>query len=237
LLEDEDAEYDPAFRSSIANGYMTIGQAKARGDRVYYASRLAQRHGLTSYVAFLVTDNRMPLAEALRRKSAPLAPDAEQNERGLTWAALGLVAAAVCVATVGTTMFLTGGDLDSDLSGRVGGTQVQRPVPVPTVKTASEVHIDPSGEILGIRALDPETVLLAYCQSVRGNNRPSPVRIASTDSGDRLGIFRRGGTLQAILIRKEAGSAYWISSGDNGPIVPVDPTSRASLAAPAGAGG
>jgi len=231
LPDDEFVEYDPGFRPAIAEGFLTVHQAVERGDRMIYASRVAKRHGLATDVALLVADNRMRLADAVQAKTAGrLGPGREYVSTA--WAFGGVAVAAAVIVYIGAIIWMGNGGFIGESTDRTAATLLRRPVRTPSVRAAYEVRTDVAGKLTGIRALDAESVLATYCNSVRPSDPPVPVRVGSNGPDGRLGIFNQDGALYAIPIRKDGESAYWIAGNDKDPIVPV---SVEAAAAPSGA--
>ncbi len=76
-----EAMYDPGFGSAVAAGFLTVEQAVMRGDRVFWALRIAQKHGLSMGVAFMIADNKVRLDEALREKDRAHFARRSRNDR------------------------------------------------------------------------------------------------------------------------------------------------------------
>jgi hypothetical protein len=196
-----------------------------RRSRESRASRAAQRYGLPVHVALLVVDNKMTIADALHRTAVVAARKAELEEGLASWIGWAGAAAAVLCLLIGAAIWSGTVGFDDGSIRRAGVGRVMHEVPVPTIRTSVEVHTNVQGLVTGIRALEPETVLAAYCESFKVGARPAPVRIASTAQGDRLGIFNVAGRLYAIEIHKEPNSLHWIAGNDKDPIVRIDPPS------------
>ena len=62
------ANFDPGFRTAVDRGWLTVQQAVQRGNREAFATRLSRRHGIPMAQALKIADNRVRLAEVLRKK-------------------------------------------------------------------------------------------------------------------------------------------------------------------------
>jgi hypothetical protein len=215
-------EYDVGFIPAVADGHLTVRQAVERGDRVAFASRLAQRHGMSLDFAFQIADNRISLGEALRKHAAAGRSEvrrAEQHARASSrkiW--LGSVGAVLLAAAAVLTW-----------TGRGGGSEVVDPdVPAASRHVQAwkdlELQTDELGRIVSVSAPNPTAVLRGFCRPEPSQQLCEPVEIRARVSGApglRWGVFRANGTehgLRAIEIRREGAVRTWTAGDGSGPI-------------------
>ncbi len=213
-------DYDPGFQGAVAEGYLTVWQAEERGDRVLYASRLAQRHGLPMSLAFLVTDNRITLADAGNRVTSIASEASAPGREGSFFDGRGLV--AIVLTLVAVFAFTVWGEKPAVGPGQPDGAAEEggRPVAPPSVQALFETRTNPAGELTEVRGLDPKTVLRAFCQSAAGTARRQPVR-AVPSKEDWIGYYRENGALWAIRIRRDPGRGDWVFGNAADPVVPT----------------
>jgi predicted Zn finger-like uncharacterized protein len=219
--------YDPAFTEAVESGRLTPKQAMARGRRAAYAALLASRYKMPMVMAFAVTDNRMPLLQAIRRQGGGAAhPPVQLQVRSghlprAVWMLLVLLPVAAAAAA------LSGGRNDSER----GSPGIQSR----TVGTA-EVRSDSRGTIVQISATDPNAVLTAYCIGADPLGRLDVLGVVpgpSDGTRTRLGVFRRPNEPSSpmmIKILEDLGAGHWVA-GDGQSAVPVSPAPP-ELAAP-----
>jgi hypothetical protein len=224
--------YDPGFRNAIENGTLTLQQAVERGDRVAYASRLAQRHGLDMNLAFMLADNQIALAEALQRKTSPelgadTAPDpgvTNVRRRPLA-AALTLALAALC----GWAYWSGSWDRGRDGRPQSASTRTEAssatPYPRAAIETqarsgapaSSSVELveNEKGVLTQVTGPDPKSVLEAFCSHPRNRAKLSPRSFAPSavrSSGDQIGLVEdheHGSALKAVVISRDPRSRRW----------------------------
>ncbi|MCP3979478.1 MAG: hypothetical protein GY716_09140, partial [bacterium] len=212
-------------------GYLSEAQAIERGNRETYATRLAERHGLPLSLAFSVTDNRMGLGEARRRKQRRQEPAPAEPRwsfvallRDVPRWQIGLAIAALCLSSF-------------QLLKSRSGSRALEPLPLPAevlhepvvdVGAAKEAVRRPSpaavvvernseGEIVRVAGPDPRSVLITYCRSAGGNTHLRPVEVTSAVpafAGTRLGMLRdlaRVNELLAVRIRRDRRTRRWVA--------------------------
>ncbi len=211
---------DPAFRPSIDAGRLTERQARERGDRVAYASRLAQQHGMSMHDAFLVADNLVSLPLLLGKKELPppevatVAPQPAGTSRRIL---LAIVAVAAAIVLVVAWSARPRSDGRSAPASAGVPRAVPPPSPSPSTETPSvEIRNDLSGAITQITGPDPDVVLAAFCSAARQVRR-EPVRV------DRSGVFatgffREGSSLLGVAIRKNLVDGTWQAGNGVQPI-------------------
>ncbi len=208
------ARYDRGFISSVQGGFLTPRQAVERGDRVLYASRISQLHGLSMNHAFLVADNRLQLRDALRANAEKRqrSPDAtttgDNGSRAYAGAFAALVGGATLVAVIGlwTTLLL------SDQQVQFGNNDTPaaaRPDPessAPTLTVSTEVRLGPDNDPAEIRGQNPRAVLEAFC-----NLRPGRTLhgLKPAADGRWTGSYQEAGRIESIVIRTAADGALW----------------------------
>ena len=206
--------FDPAFRHAVESGDLTPAQAMQRGMRAQYIDMLAARYRLGRPLAEEVADNRIALMEALRILDPE--PDRPQTPRtvGTTsslawerWALAAVVGIAVMVAILSARARL----IARARPGTPGSRYVW------SVRGA-DVLVDGYGRALKVSAIEPETVLSAYC-AVDEPRRYIAVDEIPWEAGDgaqstRLGLLRRVGhsdELLSIVVREDRESGQWIA--------------------------
>ena len=218
-------EMDPAFHAAVQAGTLTARSAIQRGSRSAFASRLALRHGLSESVALDVADNKTSLISAIRQRGA-LEPI--RVLRPGAWSVrhrMALLVAALALVVVATGAFKSSWQKVEATanSQRTAATEKLR-----RVIESANTRLDDYGRVTEVRGSDPRHVLIAYCNKVNIDGRPTPVEIVQSDppeNGVRLGIFtdpRHGGDRFAIRIERRGGARSWIAGGGGEPI-PVVP--------------
>ncbi len=204
--------YDPAFREAVEAGYLTPGQAYARGKRDAYAERLAARHGLSRSVAFAVADNRTSLIDTLHEQEAKhLAELAAESSSGLR---LKLAAAAVFVVAFAVAGWQPWNPREAraDTRARVMARE-------------SGLITDARGRVVRVIAEDPESVLATFCEGTPEKDiqalgvMPSSAESPTT----RIGVIRDGNHPDqplAIAIRRDRSSGQWYSGDGLRPLIP-----------------
>ena len=220
-----DCPYDLAFKQAVDQGHLTVRQAIERGDRVVFASKLVQRHGLQMSQAFMVADNRLTLHAARMQReqvSKETAPAKQSGHSGLqrhTKIVLGV--GAVLLVALGIQIWRTSGPAEQSRSAALD--TVQRAIA--TMASATKVRIDNEGQVIEVTGPDPRSVLNAYCRAMAPASRLEPLRLEkSSVSGARIGVFRyasQDSSPLAIEIRQDPGGRRWIAGTGDGPISPA----------------
>jgi hypothetical protein len=216
--------YDPGFREAVSEGYLKVEQAVERGDRVLYASTLAQRHGLPMRLAFLVADNRMRLSKAIAQKSA-----AESKSGALAGEAPSRVSSAVAVlalvAVIAGAWVVRGkfrAEDGRDAPATAGARTVAEaagPARPKGPRPWTEIFRDSSDRVTGVTGPNPRAVLGKYCELAPKTSPREFVRLVPSED-DTLGVFRQDGTLLAIAIRKDPVTDSWVAGDGSSPIEP-----------------
>jgi hypothetical protein len=90
------------------------------------------------------------------------------------------------------------------------------------------VRTNLAGEVSSVTALDPDTVLSAYCGAGRGARR-TPLRLVEERPGRRVGLFHEAGELYAIPILMDPRSGEWSAGNGVEPLVATKaPAARAA---------
>jgi hypothetical protein len=196
--------YDPGFRNAVKNGTLTLHQAVQRGDRVVYASRLAQRHDLDMNLAFMLADNQIGLSEALRRRDAAAGrpdtspdPEVPNVRRRPLPAVLTVALALLCgwgywsgswnrdrdaggeAATPGLRSHKATKNVEAssaELHSRTA-TEAQDGTEAPAparVSSPVEIVVDRLGAPTLVTGPDPRSVLEAFCSHPQNSARLSP---------------------------------------------------------------
>jgi hypothetical protein len=215
-------DYDVGFIPAVADGFLTVRQAVERGDRVAFASRLTQRHGMSLDLAFQIADNRISLGEALKRHAGGGRSEVVRTERparpsgrkiGLSLMGAAFLATAAVGVWIGSTM----------------GPDVDEPGSATASRQASawkhvELQTDKMGRVVSVSAPNPTAVLRGFCRPEPSQQRCDPVEIRAAVSGApglRWGVFRttdRKSGLRAIEIRREGAVRSWTAGDGSGPI-------------------
>jgi len=216
--------FDRGFHPAVRAGFLTGEQARVRGDRVAYASRLIHKHGIDDETAFRVADNEQDLASAIARGPRPARAPASPTRRENTPSAntVYVLFALLVLAVAGTAVLVQAGRAArshaplanaarKNASGAASGL-------LNALDESTEIRTDAVGRTVRIEGPTPEVVLAAFCRTEPG--LPQAVRTVIHDS-EALGFFRRNGGAYLLPIRK-APDGRW--SAGNG----VDPV--ASLA-------
>jgi hypothetical protein len=106
----------------------------------------------------------------------------------------------------------------------------------PALPASAELVHDDRGTLVGIRAADPESVLIAYCAAGPAPCRPRELAYGSRpEAGLRLGVVERAGAAlpAAIEIRRRGGVHDWFA-GDGTGIALRSVPARKGAAVPVG---
>jgi hypothetical protein len=239
----QELPYDEGFHAAVVEGHLTVQQASDRGDRRALASRLVQRHGLSTELALRVADNRISLAEArTQRRQVEHVPvssrPATRSHKMLLFGCAAVVVLGVGVQSwrkLSTSTAPPAPVVGRDGSAGGGGASPSSdgPVvaddPVAAATAAAEVQTDHEGRVLRVAGPDPLTVLIAYCASDSMAERLEPVELARAMPplpGTRLGIFRdadQSGALLSIRINKDQKTRRWVAGNGRAPIAMREP--------------
>lgn len=229
-----DERYDHGFTDAIDAGFMTVQQAIERGDRVLYASTLQQRHGFPMDTAFLVTDNRMRLLEALALQSgdAPPAASDRHNTRGV-WNVVQVAVAFVLVGA-GTVAMLRTQERPAALAKEVAAateapraehaTSPDPPQPPAVPQETVAFRTDAHGRVTEVSGPDPKTVLVGLCKHAQFSATLSPIAVAPAvppSAGDRLGFVRDMNDLsvqRCVSIHRDFRTGRWFAGDGREPL-------------------
>jgi hypothetical protein len=235
--------YDPAFRSAVKSGRLTVREAVARGEREAFLSSLVARHGISQAAAGDVADNRTSLKRALAARPPAVKPTVAiaRSRGGFSSLLLASVAfAALGVGALwGTARFersFAAPPREPSRAARAAArTAAQPTVPAaePRVVAATAeprslttVQRDGEGRVVEIRGPSPATVLAAFCEASAGEPLRSPLEITETSprlAHARLGLFRDTAlpeVVQAIWMRRDHRSGRWVA-GDGRNAIPT----------------
>lgn len=212
--------YDRAYRAAVKEGFLTVARARARGDRVVYATRVAHEHDLSLHQAFLLADNRVSLAQAkqgLEASGRASVPAAKEDAPRSYVTAMALVLAAVGAFFVAD--LLVGVREVTEDPGEVavrakprGGAASKG---FAAVQASAEIRVDAQGQLTHIVGSTPRSILDAYCGAAPGATEP--VRVIPSGAG-WTGVFRRGDRYGSIEIQREPGDV-WSAGDGTSPIV------------------
>ncbi len=238
--------YDPEYRPSVEQGFLTPVQAIERGSRQAQIRRLVERHDLSEEQAGAVTDNRVSLLAAVRKREKARATHEKitvgwkdpQPSRPYAIAAVTMVATLLVGGFV-VHLWLT----QVDMARQTRQTTTTRPVvvqqigdestapPEPAVgapPAGTQVTTDPDRLPLEIRGPTPKSVLLAYCATGAEASYLEPVGLAATlpgQAGLRYGIlrdWRNGDEERAIQIQQDHRTRRWFAGNGQRPIAELD---------------
>jgi hypothetical protein len=204
--------YDPAFESAVRDGLLTSREAIQRGQRSMYAGMLAKRYRMTLETAYDVADNRISLLGAIRRnpQSETLPLELSLKKKN-AWPLYGAIAATALVAILAVTF------RPAAVVATVGRGATH------TVGQA-EIKTDGEGRILSVSALDPHSVLDAYCVA-DARRRFEPLGLttpAEAVAGLRLGMMKRllgSKEFLVIEIREDQKAGRWLAGDGVNPLV------------------
>jgi len=215
--------YDEGFDKAISDGCLTPAQAMQRGDRVVFASRVAQKHDLSMHMAFLVADNRLSLSAARRKlrdrdaKETAVHRSASSMSPRRVGAILGIAGAFLFALAI------RGWDArDNDGQSNPEGLEITRAAIV-RLAESPEIRTDHQGQVIEVSGRNPLSVLNAYCRANAPTITLQPVRLAPSSPPSpsiQMGLFRdhgKSGSLHAIKIQKEG--RLWIAGTGDGPIL------------------
>lgn len=225
-----DERFDPEFDHAVTEGFLTVQQAVERGERGVYASTLQQRYDLQSELAFLVTDNRMRLSEALAVQAASAS---DHRSTHLLW---NIVQVGTAVVVLGMGMFamLRPRDQPAAFSAAIAATagrlhlsRTKTPDPPPVPAEPPELVVfktDAQGRVIEVSGPDPNSVLVALCKHTQFAATLSPIAVAPAvppSVGERLGFVRDSRDLSARLcipIRRDSRTGRWFAGDRRDPI-------------------
>jgi hypothetical protein len=222
-VDSGEQSYDPGFEPAVSKGQLSVRQARERGDRVAYATRLAARHKLGMKLAFQVADNATTLRAALEQRRRPEDPTAARAEDDAPAIAHGTSAPF----GVRPSMWALA------VAGGLCALVFLRPEPQPLLGTAestrhevglAEVVTDSRRRVVEVVGPNPLSVLSAFCRSGRDAGRfeaidivPSPI-----DPGRvRIGLLREPNDAEnvlAITIRVDADRQLWVTGDGRSPV-------------------
>jgi hypothetical protein len=240
-------EYDPAFEEAVRQGYLTIQQAVERGERVKYARRLAERHGLELSLAYLVADNRTSLASALRKEREEVQEILRPVQRAVWKKALVAVVASLAAVAIGVHGFYVWSKIEREnekvqaWARTVAEKQQKQEQEQERERTESEssresalpvrrvrLQKDEFGRLIEIEGPDPSSVLMAFCDHRFPGGRLKPIELTAgipPRPGAQLGVFEDREALGkrfAIPIRRKPRDSRWIAGDGRNPIDPVE---------------
>ena len=205
--------YDPAFQPAVDAGWLTARQAKERGRRDTYVTRLRNRHGLSAAAAAKVADNRITLLEAIRRREAEARQPQGRGQEGslVRTLALGVLLAAALVGLA--------------VSRQPGTTLSNAQVNTLESRGTAEYLTDSEGRLVEVRGPSPRSVLEGYCSAVGAQRSLEPLDLAPSSlpgPRSRLGLFRDKEdptTLLSITIWEDIDGGRWVAGNEGKPLV------------------
>lgn len=226
--------YDKGFNESIDDGFMTVQQAVERRDRVLYASTLAQKHGLSMGLAFLVTDNRMHLADALAQQAGDASPAVEKSQSTRTLWNIVEVGVAVVIVAVAMLMIFRPSPASPELARASAATapisRAARPdrqgsqQPPSKLPEAVVVKTDLQGRVVEVSGPDPKTVLVGLCAQSEFSRTLTPIALAPAvppSAGDRMGLLRDMNDLSVaryVAIHRDLRTGRWFTGDGLNPL-------------------
>lgn len=225
--EEQPPPFDPSFGPAVAAGQLSAWEASQRGNRSSYAALLAQRHGLPLARAYEVTDNIVPLSEALgvglrraRHLHVPLAI-----------AIMTSLAAFASIEVWRQTVAI-------GKEPPVASLRSRQHVPSGPVQytTSTEIHRDPQGRLTRVVARTPNEVLQALCDG----EPPQDCGVVATQPSRRgfTGSYREQGRTYSIDILHDELTDRWYAGdglaplGDESASAPEAPKAVAAEPAP-----
>lgn len=227
--------FDRAFADVVREGYLTTGEAIARGNREAYALKLQRRHGLTPELAMRVTDNRMRIAEALREMERQRT--ATEASRPRSWHLPGLILLFIALAAFSADRRWTRErDIGRELEKRSLAQETRRQAvlallgaelePAPAPPSRVEIERDPDGWVTRVTASHPDEVLASFCATLIDTGSCASMQIGPTlpaSAGRRLGWFMLDNgspTIWSVQIRRQSRTGRWSVGTGLRPIVP-----------------
>ena len=226
-------DYDPGFREAVERGFLTPAEAFSRGDRPLYATTLALNHSLDMKTAFLIADNRMQLAEALRGMIEPEPPDLEPRpETRTVWSAVRTSGAVATVAVLMLTLFPSRQSPEATTTvpppqsispdaalgaGAEASTSARK-------QSVAKFRIDDEGRVTEVSGPNPTVVLSELCAHEQFVHNLSPVALAPAvpaSAGTRLGLVRDMRDLsepRCVAIRRDPKNGRWVVGDGLNPI-------------------
>ena len=208
--------YDPDFRTAVEEGLLTPMQAMQRGLRHKYVALVARRHRLPEELAIQVTDNRISLLEALRRRGPDAGPPVELIVASAPSRKWGAWVTAAVVGVVVVFAFLHSRTPQGPATNGVARL---------SSVLGADVLSDEWGRALKVSAADPKSVLAAYC-AADADRRFEPIDVVLSGHegpGERLGLLRRSGRsgeLLSIVVREDRAANRWVAGDGTTPLVP-----------------
>ncbi|MCP3982309.1 MAG: hypothetical protein GY716_23650 [bacterium] len=203
--------FDRAFQPAIDEGLLSGRQAAERGNRDTFAANLASRHQFPMDIAYDVTDNRISLLEAIRKRPADAIPlGIEVPSRNRRPLVLGMLALALAIVLVVN---------HESRDGRNAAAAEQ-------IVGNTTVATDDRGRPIEVSGPDPRSVLRTYCLVSDRSGRWQPLKIVPTTQADdqrtRLGLLRDTHdpeALLAITIHEDLQRGLWRAGAGNEPIL------------------
>lgn len=229
--------YDRHFETAVADGFLTVREARERGNRRAYADDLEQRYSLPPVVALQVADNRVRLREALEKLDRLTAPPIRipKPPRPFPWDRIvGAVAIACVVLALGhhvqrlwSDQVAVGRELELASFAAIDRLAAQ-PAQTLSANPGSGVAVqrDELGRITRVSAGKPASVLETLCRIASGSTSCVWMELEKVEprqAGRRVGRFVDAidGITWAVVIRRDLSSGRWLSGTGLRPIVPV----------------
>jgi len=236
-------EYDPAFADAVAHGYVSIQQAIERGDRTKFAKRVAERHGLSESLAFMVADNKISVMTAIHKSREEVAEVLRPTQVRAWRRALEAAVGALVLVAVGIySVHLWSGieeesrkaeEWTETVTAKIEKTRQPEPegrrelLPGEVPKRRVRIEKDTEGRVIEIVGPDPSSVLLAYCANQEQAERFHAIELTAAVPpypGTKLGVFEDGaevGKRYAIRIRRTIKGRRWVAGDGEKPIAAI----------------
>ncbi len=245
VMWEEEAAYDPGFKSAVKEGRLTVSQALERGDRRSLALRVSQRHRMSMDLALKVADNRITVRQALDQKSANESKEPPRPQTSVShgvWNFMVLSVGLLILGALGVHIYHVWGDylarngapgFETEVASAAERPRPPEPPPqaVPIPPPALTVpRTDSTGQLVQVEGPDPRSVLISFCATGRQAGHREPVEIlpgVPPSSSLRFGIFRsldqQAIPVRAIRIRLDPRSGRWLTGDGRSPIVTEAP--------------
>jgi hypothetical protein len=231
--------YDRAFELAVAEGYLTVQEAWARGSRDAYIARLQRRYELTLDLAQKVADNHLSLMEALElldcRASGNL-PSWMEEPGWLRWQML-----PIALLVAGGLFFLgrhsermwenqirVGRELERlSLSAAAASPAIFLPRgPVGSATTAPTVQREENGLVTRVSARRPSAVVEEVCRLASTDDSCAWMEVRHIQPrhhpGHRIGRFAgEAGGIWIVRIRRDRASGDWYAGTGLRPLAPI----------------
>jgi len=242
------SSYDKAFEPAVAEGFLTVQAAWARGSREAYAVGLQCRYQLSNALALKVADNRVSLIDALEildRQAAGALSELTDTRRRFRWQLLPF---AVVIAGILLLWGRYGEQLWEDQSRialdmeQLSFAAVSQPPAAPVRQEQDgapaaglKVWRDEFGQVTQVSASRPIAVLEEICRLASSSGSCEWMEVRHTEPrypGRRIGRFTAAhgdGEVWVVRIRLNRSSGRWFVGTGLRPVEPVPDGERGLL--------